>query len=164
MNRTRAIPTRICGSLVAFESGETTSYALFYIQERGELFVGPGVQVYSGMIVGRSSRPGDIDVNVCKKKHLTSIRNAAGAEEALKITNLRELTLEEAMEFITDDELVEITPKSLECVNANCPPPTARRCWRIRTQIDAVCGHPRAMLRVARLHSRDGYAPVLRIW
>ena len=106
------IPTRVCGSLVAFESGETTSYALFYIQDRGELFVGPGVQVYSGMIVGRSSRPGDIDVNVCKKKHLTSIRNAAGAEEALKITSLRELTLEEAMEFITDDELVEITPKS----------------------------------------------------
>ena len=107
------IERRKVGSLVAFESGETTSYALFYIQDRGELFVGPGVQVYSGMIVGRSSRPGDIDVNVCKKKHLTSIRNAAGAEEALKITNVRIPTLEEAMEFIDEDELVEITPKSV---------------------------------------------------
>ena len=107
------IPTRISGSLVAFETGETTSYAMFYLQERGELFIQPGTKVYSGMIVGRSSRPGDIDVNVCKKKHLTSIRNSAGAEEALKITNVRNLTLEEALEFIDDDELVEITPKTV---------------------------------------------------
>ena len=84
------IPTRVCGSLVAFETGETTSYAMFDIQERGLLFVYPQTKVYAGMIVGRNSRPGDIDVNVCKKKHLTSIRNAAGAEEALK----RELNCE----------------------------------------------------------------------
>jgi GTP-binding protein len=83
------------------------------IARRGELFIWPGTKVYSGMIVGRSSRPGDIDVNVCKKKHLTSIRNSAGAEEALKITSVRILTLEEALEFIDDDELVEITPKSI---------------------------------------------------
>jgi len=107
------IPTRVCGSLVAFETGETTSYAMFYLQDRGELFLWPGTKVYSGMIVGRSSRPGDIDVNVCKKKHLTSIRNSAGAEEALKITSVRIPTLEEALEFIDDDELVEITPKSI---------------------------------------------------
>ena len=107
------IPTRISGSLVAYETGETTSYAMFYLQDRGELFLWPGTKVYSGMIVGRSSRPGDIDVNVCKKKHLTSIRNSAGAEEALKITSVRILTLEEALEFIDDDELVEITPKSV---------------------------------------------------
>jgi GTP-binding protein len=107
------IPTRVSGSLVAFETGETTSYAMFYLQDRGELFLWPGTKVYSGMIVGRSSRPGDIDVNVCKKKHLTSIRNSAGAEEALKITSVRILTLEEALEFIDDDELVEITPKSI---------------------------------------------------
>ncbi len=107
------IPTRVSGSLVAFETGETTSYAMFYLQDRGELFLLPGTKVYSGMIVGRSSRPGDIDVNVCKKKHLTSIRNSAGAEEALKITSVRILTLEEALEFIDDDELVEITPKSV---------------------------------------------------
>ena len=107
------IPTRISGSLVAFETGDSTSYALFYLQDRGELFIWPGTKVYSGMVVGRSSRPGDIDVNVCKKKHLTSMRNSAGAEEALKITSVRILTLEEALEFIDDDELVEITPKSI---------------------------------------------------
>ncbi len=101
------------GSLVAFESGVTTSYALFYVQERGTLFIDVGTKVYSGMIVGQTNRPGDIDVNVCKKKHLTSIRNSAGAEEALKITNVRIPTLEEALEYIGDDELIEITPKSV---------------------------------------------------
>ncbi len=106
------IPTRPNGALVAFESGVSTNYALFYIQERGELFITAGTTVYSGMIVGRNNRTDDMDVNVCKKKHLTSIRNAAGAEEALKITNTRELTLEECLEFISDDELLEITPKS----------------------------------------------------
>ena len=107
------IPTRSTGSLVAFETGESTSYAMFYIQDRGEMFINIGDKVYTGMIVGRSSRQGDIDVNVCKKKHLTSIRNSAGAEEALKVTNIRIPTLEEALEYIDDDELVEITPKSI---------------------------------------------------
>ena len=107
------IPTRTCGSLVAFETGDTTSYAMFDIQERGLLFIWPQTKVYTGMVVGRNSRPGDIDVNVCKKKHLTSIRNAAGAEEALKITNVRVPTLEESLEYIDDDELVEITPRSI---------------------------------------------------
>ncbi len=107
------IPTRNVGSLVAFETGDTTSYAMFDIQERGQLFLWPGTKVYAGMVVGRNSRPGDIDVNVCKKKHLTSIRNSAAAEEALKITNVHVPTMEEALEFIDDDELVEITPKSI---------------------------------------------------
>ncbi len=107
------IPTRLSGSLVAFEAGEATSYALFYAQDRGELFIEPGTKVYSGMIVGRNSRPGDIDVNVCRKKHMTNSRNSAAAEEALKITGVRIPTLEEALEFIDDDELVEITPKSI---------------------------------------------------
>ena len=107
------IDSRKSGSLVAFETGVTTSYALFYVQERGTLFIDVGTKVYSGMIVGQTNRPGDIDVNVCKKKHLTSIRNAAGAEEALKITNVRIPTLEEALEYISDDELIEITPKSV---------------------------------------------------
>ena len=107
------IPTRLSGSLVAFEAGEATSYALFYAQDRGELFIEPGTKVYSGMIVGRNSRPGDIDVNVCKKKHMTNSRNSAAAEEALKITGVRIPTLEEALEFIDDDELVEITTKSI---------------------------------------------------
>ena len=107
------IEMRKNGSLVATESGVATSYALFYIQDRGTLFIDTGVKVYAGMIVGHTNRPGDIDVNVCKKKHLTSIRNAAGAEEALKITNVRIPTMEEAMEYISDEELIEFTPKSI---------------------------------------------------
>ena len=107
------IPTRPVGSLVAWETGESTSYALFNLQDRGELFIDAGVKVYNGMIIGQSSRPGDIDVNVCKKKHMTNSRNSASAEEALKITGVKNLTLEEALEFIDDDELVEITPKSI---------------------------------------------------
>ena len=107
------IPTRSTGALVAWEDGISTSYALFNIQDRGELFIEPGVKVYNGMIIGRNSRPGDIDVNVCKKKHMTNSRNSAAAEEALKITGVHVPTLEEAMEFIDDDELVEITPKSI---------------------------------------------------
>jgi len=107
------IPSRNSGALVAWEDGVSTSYALFNIQDRGELFIDGGVKVYNGMIIGRNSRPGDIDVNVCRKKHMTNTRNAASAEEANKITNIRTLSLEEAMEFIDDDELVEITPKSI---------------------------------------------------
>ena len=107
------IPTRNTGALVAWEDGVTTSYALFSVQDRGELFVDSGVKVYNGMIIGRNSRVGDIDVNVCKKKHMTNTRNAASAEEQNKITNIHIPTLEEAMEFIDDDELVEITPKSI---------------------------------------------------
>ncbi len=82
------IPTRNVGALVAWEDGISTSYALFNIQDRGELFIEPGVKVYNGMIIGRNSRPGDIDVNVCKKKHMTNSRNSAAAEEALKITGV----------------------------------------------------------------------------
>ncbi len=107
------IPTRVSGSLVASESGDVAAYALFYIQERGVLFVSPGDKVYCGMVVGENSRPGDIDVNVCKKKHLTSMRNSAGAEEVYRATSVRIPTLEESLEFIDDDELVEVTPKSI---------------------------------------------------
>lgn len=107
------IPTRNSGALVAWEDGISTAYALFNIQDRGSLFIEAGVKVYNGMIIGRNSRPGDIDVNVCKKKHMTNSRNSAAAEEALKITGVHTPTLEEAMEFIDDDELVEITPKSI---------------------------------------------------
>lgn len=107
------IPSRVSGSLVASETGDVAAYALFYIQERGMLFVSPGDRVYSGMVVGENSRPGDIDVNVCKKKHLTSMRNSAGAEDVYRATSVRIPTLEESLEFIGDDELVEITPKSI---------------------------------------------------
>lgn len=107
------IPHRTQGALVSFETGEAVMYGLYYAQDRGTLFYGPGTQVYTGMIVGQNARQGDIDVNVCRKKHLTSIRNAAGAEEAMKLTSMRTLSLEECLEFIDDDELLEVTPKNL---------------------------------------------------
>lgn len=106
------IPTRSRGSLVAFESGTTSTYGLYNAQERGTLFVGPGVEVYEGMVVGENARNEDIDVNVCKKKHVTNMRSAT-ADEALRLSPIKEMSLEEALEFIADDELVEITPKSI---------------------------------------------------
>ncbi|AEF17623.1 GTP-binding protein TypA [Thermoanaerobacterium xylanolyticum LX-11] len=106
------IPTRSRGSLVAFEAGTTTTYGLYNAQDRGTLFVGPGVEVYEGMIVGENSRSDDIDVNVCKKKHVTNLRSAT-ADEALRLSPVREMSLEEALEFIANDELVEVTPKSI---------------------------------------------------
>ena len=107
------IPRRLTGSLVAFETGETTAYGIGGVQDRGSMFIGPGVEVYAGMIVGQCNRNEDMAVNVCKKKHMTNSRNSAAAEEALKITNVHVPTMEEALEFIDDDELVEITPKSI---------------------------------------------------
>lgn len=106
------IPVRSRGALVAFESGETNTYGLYNAQERGILFVGPGVKVYEGMIVGENSRPGDLDINVCKKKHVSNMRSST-ADEALRLTPPRQMTLEKCLEFIEDDELVEITPKNI---------------------------------------------------
>ncbi len=106
------IPQRIQGSLVVFETGETSSYGLFNAQDRGALFVGPAVSVYEGMIVGESPKSEDIVVNVCKKKHVTNMR-AAGSDEALRLTPPTVLSLEQSLEFINDDELVEVTPKSI---------------------------------------------------
>jgi len=106
------IPKRQQGSLVAFESGEATTYGLFNAQERGILFIEPGVKVYEGMVVGQNSRSGDIEVNVCKKKHLTNMR-AAGSDEALRLVPAKKLSLEESLEFIDEDELVEVTPKNI---------------------------------------------------
>jgi GTP-binding protein len=100
------------GSLCAYEDGTTTAYALFMSQERGELFLGPGVEVYRGMVVGENSRDEDLDVNVCKEKHLSNMR-ASGSDEALILTPPREMTLEFALEYIGSDELVEVTPKCL---------------------------------------------------
>ncbi len=100
------------GSLCAFEDGTSTAYALFMTQERGTLFIGPGVEVYRGMVVGQNNRDEDLDVNVCKEKHLTNMR-ASGSDEALILTPPREMSLEFALEYIGPDELVEITPKSL---------------------------------------------------
>ena len=106
------IPRRSSGSLVAFESGEAVTYGLYNAQERGALFIGAGVPVYEGMIVGVSPKPGDLVVNVCKKKHLTNTR-ASGSDDALRLIPPRILSLEDSLEFIADDELVEITPKNI---------------------------------------------------
>ena len=107
------IPHRNVGALVCSETGESTQYALYYVQERGTLFISNQTQVYGGMICGQSSRPGDIPVNVCRAKHVTNMRNASASEDSLRLVSVHPLTLEECLEFIDDDELLEITPKSL---------------------------------------------------
>jgi GTP-binding protein len=107
-----AIPGRKNGVLIAMDNGETVAYALFGLQERGSLFVGPGVQVYAGMIIGQHAKDNDLVVNACKGKKLTNIR-ASGSDEAIRLTPPRELTLEQALEFIDHDELVEVTPASI---------------------------------------------------
>ena len=106
------IPGRTRGTLIAFEKGISTTYGLFNAQERGELFIGAGTDVYEGMIVGLNARGEDISINVCKEKHLTNMR-ASGADEALRLVPPIEFTLEKAIEFIGEDELVEITPKNI---------------------------------------------------
>ena len=106
------IQYRKLGSLIAFESGESVAYGLFSAQERGSLFIGPGEKVYSGMVIGQCSRGEDIELNVCKKKHLTNTRSSS-ADEALTLTPPRILSLEQALDFIDTDELLEVTPESL---------------------------------------------------
>lgn len=106
------IERRQTGSLVAFETGESVTYGLFNAQQRGALFIVPGTEVYEGMVVGVSPKSEDISVNVCKKKHLTNTR-ASGSDDALRLETPRILSLEEAIEFIDDDELLEITPKNI---------------------------------------------------
>ena len=103
---------RSTGSLIADRMGETTTYALYNIQERGSLFVRPGIRVYEGMIIGENARAVDLDVNAIKEKKLTNMR-AASADEAMRLVPVRDLSLEQAIEFIADDELVEVTPKSI---------------------------------------------------
>ncbi len=106
------IPERNRGSVVAFEDGVSTTYGLFNAQERSTLFIGPGVKVYEGMIVGENSREEDLPVNVCKEKHLTNCRSS-GADDALKLITPTQMSLEQCLEFIKDDEWVEVTPKSI---------------------------------------------------
>ena len=100
------------GSLIAFETGESVTYGLFSAQERGTLFIGPGEKVYSGMVIGENAKTDDIEVNICKTKHLTNTRSSS-ADEALRLTTPKILSLEEALDFIDTDELLEVTPKSL---------------------------------------------------
>lgn len=106
------IPKRQIGSLIAFESGEAVTYGLYNAQERGTLFITPGTKVYEGMIVGENPKDSDMAVNVCKKKHVTNMR-ASGSDEALRLIPAKIMSLEQALEFISDDELLEVTPKSL---------------------------------------------------
>ncbi len=106
------IPHRLTGALVADRPGSTTAYALWGLQERGELFVGPGAEVYEGMMIGENSRDNDLDVNCVREKKLTNMRSST-ADEAIRLVPFRTLNLEQAIEFIADDEYVEVTPKSL---------------------------------------------------
>jgi len=106
------IARRATGSLVAFETGDATSYGLFPVQERGQLFIGAGTPVYAGMVVGICNRNEDMSVNVCKKKQLTNMR-ASGSDEALRLSTPRTLSLEQSLEYLADDELLEVTPKNL---------------------------------------------------
>ena len=106
------IQARVRGTIVAFENGKSVTYGLYNAQDKGELFIGPGVDVYEGMIVGLNSRGEDLAINVCKEKHLTNTR-ASGSDEALRLVPPIQMSLEKAIEFIQDDELVEVTPKSI---------------------------------------------------
>jgi GTP-binding protein len=103
---------RSTGSLVADRTGETTTYALYNLQERGTLFIRPSTKVYEGMIIGENARAVDLDVNAIKEKKLTNMR-ASTADEAMRLVPAKELSLEQALEFISDDELVEVTPESI---------------------------------------------------
>ena len=106
------VVSRVRGTIVAFEAGKSITYGLYNAQEKGDLFIGPGVEVYEGMIVGLNSRGEDLAVNVCKEKHLTNTR-ASGSDDALRLVPPIQMSLEKAIEFIQDDELVEVTPKSI---------------------------------------------------
>ena len=103
--------TRTTGSLVAWEAGDSTAYALKNAEERGTLFIGPGVSVYEGMVIGENTRGQDMPINICKKKHLTNIRSA-GADMEIRLTPPRRMSLDEAIEYLSDDELLEVTPES----------------------------------------------------
>ena len=120
------MPSRQTGSLVASEKGETTSYGLYNSQERGQLFVGVQTDVYEGMIVGENPKAGDIEINPCKTKQLTAIRSK-GADEKLILTPHKVMSLEEAIEFIADDELIEVTPKSLRLRKVILDTPTRKK-------------------------------------
>jgi GTP-binding protein len=106
------IQYRKSGSLIAYETGESITYGLYNAQERGILFIGAGVKVYAGMVVGQNPKAEDIEVNICKRKQLSNTRSS-GADDALKLSPPKVLSLEQALEFIETDELLEVTPTSL---------------------------------------------------
>jgi GTP-binding protein len=114
------IPHRLAGALIADRAGVSTAYSLWNLQERGELFVGPGVEVYEGMVIGENAKDNDLDVNVVREKKLTNMR-ASTADEAIRLVPFRQLNLEQAIEFIANDEFVEVTPKSLRLRKKTLP-------------------------------------------
>ena len=116
---------RAQGSLIAFESGEAITYGLYNAQDRGTLFIGPGEKVYAGMVIGQTGKTEDIEINVCKKKQLTNTRSSS-ADEALRLSPPRILSLEQALEFIDTDELLEVTPTSLR-IRKKILDPTLRK-------------------------------------
>src|SRR5512138_3263904 len=120
------IPGRKNGVLIAMENGETTGYALDALQPRGILFLPPGVEVYGGMLIGQHAKDNDLDVIPCKGKKLTNVR-ASGSDDAVKLAPPRILTLEQALEFIDDDELVEVTPKSIRLRKKELEPTKRKR-------------------------------------
>jgi GTP-binding protein TypA/BipA len=115
------IAARDRGSIVADRSGPSTTYAMVNLQERATMMIGPGTEVYQGMIVGENSRAGDMDVNVCREKKLTNMR-ASSSDETVKMTPHRQLSLEHALEFIANDECVEVTPKSIRLRKVHLDP------------------------------------------
>ena len=123
------IQARVRGTIVAFESGKSITYGLYNAQDKGDLFIGPGVEVYEGMIVGLNSRSEDLAINVCKEKHLTNTR-ASGSDEALRLVPPIQMSLEKAIEFIQDDELVEVTPKSIRLRKKILNNKDRERAWR----------------------------------
>ncbi len=127
----RAFQLQPHGSLIAYETGTSSAYGLNIAQERGALFIGPGVEVYQGMVVGENARDEDLDVNVCKAKHLTNMR-ASGSDEAIVLTPPREMTLEFALEYIGPDEVVEVTPASIRIRKRLLEPEERRKARKTR--------------------------------
>ena len=129
MVHTREMFSRKQGSLIAFEAGEAITYGLFNAQERGTLFIGPGEKVYAGMIVGQTGKAEDIEVNVCKTKHLSNTRTSS-SDEALRLVPKKVLSLEQSLEYIDTDELLEITPESLRIRKKILDPTMRKRAQR----------------------------------
>jgi GTP-binding protein len=131
---------RLTGALVSDRNGVTTPYALYNLQERGELFVGPTIDVYEGMIVGENAKDNDLDVNVVREKKLTNMRSST-SDMAIRLVPFRNLNLEQAIEFITDDEYVEVTPKSLR-LRKKVPPSQPSRQKEFHGRGRRVTGAP----------------------
>ncbi len=123
---------RKTGSLIAFESGESITYGLFNAQERGTLFIGAGEKVYAGMVIGKNGKAEDVEINVCKTKKLTNTRSSS-ADEALRLTTPKIMSLEESLEFIDTDELLEVTPTSLR-IRKKILDPTLRKRAAIKSK------------------------------